>query len=282
MHAWKVGQAIVYPRERRVFVDGAERRLGGRAFDLLQALLQSPDRVVGRDELIDTVWADVAVEPNNVAVQMLALRRLLGPGAVVTVPRRGYRLAATVEPLQAPSPRPALSAGDRPAFESTCRWLADQLAARRWLTLAGGDAVARHALARGICELHRREHRSVTWHLPHANAALPGLELKQRLGRTGALLLVANADGPRRAALAEWLRGPGAPRVLALSADIEGAPVAQHGEALVPLRGSLGANEDATPDPVEAPGLASSKPARSHPLRAASHRDSTRTPDKAK
>lgn len=75
--------------------------LTARAFDVLQVLVGNRDRVVGRDELLATVWAGRVVEENNLTQAIAALRRAFGTGAgdhryIVTVPGRGYRFVAQV------------------------------------------------------------------------------------------------------------------------------------------------------------------------------------------
>ncbi|MDP4992246.1 MAG: winged helix-turn-helix domain-containing protein, partial [Marivita lacus] len=105
--------------------------IGARAFDLLDLLITCRDRVVGRDEIMAAVWPDTVVGENNLNVQVANLRRLLGAGAIVTVPGRGLRFAlevASTGPL-------ALSLPDRPSVvvlpfadlggDPTMSWLAD-------------------------------------------------------------------------------------------------------------------------------------------------------------
>jgi DNA-binding winged helix-turn-helix (wHTH) protein len=89
-------------------------RLGSRAFDILAALLERADEVVGKKELLARVWPQIFVEDANLKIQISALRRALGDGQggqryVVTVPGRGYNFVAPVslaEPSRAP-PLPA-------------------------------------------------------------------------------------------------------------------------------------------------------------------------------
>jgi len=83
----------VFCRERRITVRGQPAPLGARAFDLLVTLIERADRVVGKEELMAVVWPDAVVEEANIAVQVSALRKLLGPQALATVPGRGYRFA---------------------------------------------------------------------------------------------------------------------------------------------------------------------------------------------
>ena len=84
--------------QRQLLRDGVPMRLGARAFDLLLALIERRGRTVGKHELLDLVWAGVVVEENNLEVQIVALRKLLGYPAIATVPGRGYRF--TVPLLQ--------------------------------------------------------------------------------------------------------------------------------------------------------------------------------------
>ena len=67
--------------------------IGARAFDVLEVLILFSDRIVSREEVLDAVWPDMVVGDNNLNVQVAKLRKLLGPDAIVTVPRRGLRFA---------------------------------------------------------------------------------------------------------------------------------------------------------------------------------------------
>ena len=54
--------------------------VGSRALDILALLLERPGTLVSKDAIMDAVWPDVAVEPNNLTVQIAALRRVLDEG----------------------------------------------------------------------------------------------------------------------------------------------------------------------------------------------------------
>ena len=90
------------PAERALRADGQPVKLGGRAFDMLVALVERRDRVVGKHELMDLVWPMLVVEENNLQAQVVALRKLMGPAAIATVPGRGYRFTLAVETAGAP------------------------------------------------------------------------------------------------------------------------------------------------------------------------------------
>ncbi|MBP6898650.1 MAG: helix-turn-helix transcriptional regulator [Burkholderiaceae bacterium] len=82
---------------RELRADGRPLPVGARAFDVLLVLLTHADRVVGKAELLDRVWPGIAIEENNLQVQVSVLRKLLGAQAIATIPGRGYRF---VRPLQ--------------------------------------------------------------------------------------------------------------------------------------------------------------------------------------
>ena len=73
-----------------------------RAVRLLIALLERPGEVLSKSDLIEAAWQGAAVEEGNLAVQISALRKLLGqpPSGkdwIATVPRVGYRFAGPIE-----------------------------------------------------------------------------------------------------------------------------------------------------------------------------------------
>lgn len=149
------GQARLDTPSRQLFVDGVPARLGGRAFDLLVALVERHDRLVGKQELMDVVWPGLVVEEGNLHVHVFALRRLLGADSIVTVPGRGYRFAGIVDDGSAALPRVTtpdeLTAPTRPLLGRE-RLLTDVLAALaqpgcRLLTLTGPGGAGKSRLA---------------------------------------------------------------------------------------------------------------------------------------
>lgn len=82
-----------------------------KALETLVVLVERHGQVVTKDEIIERVWPDAFVEPNNLAQNVSALRRALGerqdgPRYIETVPKRGYRFVVPVEDAA-----PAASAG---------------------------------------------------------------------------------------------------------------------------------------------------------------------------
>ena len=72
-----------------------------KAFDVLLALVEHRGEVLDKDQLMQRVWPDQAIEEGNLTVNVSALRKALGERVgehryVVTIPGRGYKFAAAV------------------------------------------------------------------------------------------------------------------------------------------------------------------------------------------
>ena len=103
------------PSGRLLTADDMPLKLGGRAFDTLLALVERRERVVTKNELLDIVWPKLVVEENNLQVQVVALRKLLGHHAVATIPGRGYRFTMpVVVEGEAPPAAPPAVGGELP------------------------------------------------------------------------------------------------------------------------------------------------------------------------
>lgn len=108
--AFAFGSFRLVPDRRILAAEGREVPIRGRAFDLLLALVERRDRVVSKDELMDSVWPGRVVEEGNLTVHVAGLRKLLGSGIIATLSGRGYRFVAPVTESpgeDAPEPRPA-------------------------------------------------------------------------------------------------------------------------------------------------------------------------------
>ena len=82
---------------REVLADGRPIELGGRAFDVLLALIEANGAVVGKDELISRAWPGRIIEEGNLRAQIKALRIALADRELIrTVAGRGYQFTAEV------------------------------------------------------------------------------------------------------------------------------------------------------------------------------------------
>ena len=95
------GRFLVRPHRRELLADGQPVKLGGRAFDVLLALIEARGAVVTKDALMTRVWPDRIVEENALQSQISALRMALGADRdlVRTVSGRGYQFIGEVRPV---------------------------------------------------------------------------------------------------------------------------------------------------------------------------------------
>ena len=139
--------------------------LGGRALDILIALVERAGEVVTHKELISSVWPDVTVEDANLRFQMATLRKALGDGRdgaryVSNVAGRGYCFVApitrstaagtvpvtevtTTERVQKLPPRLTRMVGR----DDTVRSLAQQLQVWRFVSIVGPGGVGKTTVA---------------------------------------------------------------------------------------------------------------------------------------
>lgn len=145
------GRYQIFPALRLLLRDGDKIDLGPRAFDLLWMLVEANGRVVGKDELIASVWGGAIVEENNLQAQMSAIRRALGADRdiIATEFGRGYSLSATracaaPPPQRTDLPHPLTSlVGRAGELDDVLRLIQ----ARRFVTLAGPGGIGKTRLA---------------------------------------------------------------------------------------------------------------------------------------
>lgn len=108
------GPFRVVPAKRLLEKNGVPIEIGGRALDLLIALLERPGRVLSKSDLIKQVWPGIIVEEGSLRFHMTGLRRILGDGEegaryIATQVGVGYAFVAPLEKQQA-SGQPTLIA----------------------------------------------------------------------------------------------------------------------------------------------------------------------------
>jgi predicted ATPase/DNA-binding winged helix-turn-helix (wHTH) protein len=141
----RFGNAEVRPMTRQVLVDGQPAVLGARAFDLLLALIDRRDRLVGKAELLDLVWPGLVVEENNLQVQVSALRKLLGTQVISTIPGRGYRFTGDLEDESSVDPQSVPITGQGPALPAHDP-ASGEAAAEAGVDLCAASSARRHSL----------------------------------------------------------------------------------------------------------------------------------------
>jgi DNA-binding winged helix-turn-helix (wHTH) protein/tetratricopeptide (TPR) repeat protein len=94
-------------RERRLLRNGKPVALTPKAFETLLVLVTRRDHVVGKDDLLKTIWPNALVDESSLARNISVLRKALQdtshtPRFIETVPRRGYRFVGAVSESMEP------------------------------------------------------------------------------------------------------------------------------------------------------------------------------------
>jgi predicted ATPase/DNA-binding winged helix-turn-helix (wHTH) protein len=105
------GRFRVLPERREVLADGWPIKLGGRAFEVLMALIEARGAVVSKEALMARVWPGRIIEENSLAAQIAALRAAFGAERelIRTVSGRGYQFTGEIRVVPA-SPGEAVGA----------------------------------------------------------------------------------------------------------------------------------------------------------------------------
>lgn len=245
------GPYVLYPARKLLARGQTQVMLGGRAFDLLLALVAHGGEVVSHQQLLAAVWPHAVVEENGLRVHMSALRKALGEDPadqyVLTVPGRGYRFVKPVQEHPAtPEPRPG---GDWPSVtagrprpgrlvgrEAALEQLAHGVAHSRVATISGAGGCGKSALALAYASAYAQRYPDGV----HIVDCAGGEDLAHRIGGLArgrrALLVLDNCEPvlPAAAALAARIAAADGFTVLATSR----APLGVDGEwvlALPPL-----------------------------------------------
>ena len=133
---FNVGGWLVRPSLNVIVQGGTSRHLEPQVMDLLAFLAATGGRVASKDAIIDAVWQGRFIADATLTRTIADLRRALGddqraPQYIETIPKRGYRLVATVstgpQGVGRPRREPAAAREESGARER----IADRLAAAR-------------------------------------------------------------------------------------------------------------------------------------------------------
>jgi Tol biopolymer transport system component/DNA-binding winged helix-turn-helix (wHTH) protein len=171
--AYAFGSFVAETVTRRLWREGHPVPITAKTFEVLAVLLEHRDRLVTKDELLDRVWPDTAVQENNLARQISSLRRALGQRPdeadyILTVSGQGYRFVAHAREIpELPeglrdangvhhlvSPESAADIDDTPAESAP---VAPDAHNRWWTIAAGGAAVLLLAAVLGTLLLRRHD-----------------------------------------------------------------------------------------------------------------------------
>ena len=103
---YRFGQFVLDPARRTLSRADSPVSLTSKAFDVLLFLVQNPNRLITKEELLQAVWGDTVVEEGNLTQYISHLRKALGDDSedirlIVTIARKGYQFTARVTVAEA-------------------------------------------------------------------------------------------------------------------------------------------------------------------------------------
>ena len=165
---YELGEWEVDLARHELRVRGVPVPIGNRAFEIIEALVQSAGELVTKNDLTARVWPGAIVEDNTLHFHISAIRKALGPGRgmLKTASGRGYRMVggwtlrqestssadsialeparAAAEPFQTNLP---VAASDLIGRTIAVQHLGDLLSANRVVTLTGPGGIGKTRLA---------------------------------------------------------------------------------------------------------------------------------------
>ena len=221
--ALRFGRFSLDPARKQLLAEGDVVRLGGRALDLLIALVERAGDVVTHDELFARVWPRTVVEESSLRVHMSALRKALGESGetryIASVPGRGYSFVMRVaeapaqetiesaevraaEPEAAPvSPLP-LRLANVIGRDEVLDALAAKLRLRRLVTIVGPGGIGKTTVAVALAERIARRQPNGAVFVDLAPIGDPSLAAAALAAAIGVPLPTQDAWPVLRAALA--------------------------------------------------------------------------------
>ena len=219
--SFEFGRFRIFPQRREVLADGRPIELGGRAFDVLVALVEANGAVVRKDELISRAWPGRIVEDNNLHAQVKALRKAFSDRDLIrTVVGRGYQFAGEIRarppdrsglaepgtasdisgPPRSPTNLPALTS-DLIGRDAEIREVIDLVTGHRFVTLTGTGGIGKTRLGLEVARHLLREFADGVWVAELASLSDPQL-VPITVAAASGLELVSGVVSPERTAAA--------------------------------------------------------------------------------
>ncbi len=99
---WRINSFVFCDQTQMLSTENNEQQLEPILVELLSYFCHHPDKIISRDELIESVWLGRIVSDNAVNRAITKLRKCLGdspksPKFIATFPKKGYKFIADVE-----------------------------------------------------------------------------------------------------------------------------------------------------------------------------------------
>jgi len=192
---YECGQWQIHTGRRQLLACGVSIPIGSRAFEIIEVLVQSANKLVTKVELMERVWPAAMVGDNALQVHISAIRKALDRdrALLLTVSGRGYRLSgdwavrwdgAPEQPaalIPVPMPTETFQTNlPETALELIGRTIAaqqieDLLSAYRAVTLTGPGGIGKTALALRVSSNMRPRFSGDVWLIELASLSDPGL-----------------------------------------------------------------------------------------------------------
>lgn len=104
---YRCADVEIWPARGTVQVRGSARHVRPKSFEVLEYLIANGHRLVAKDELLDQVWKDIAVNENAPAQCVIELRKAFeddprNPRFIKTVSKLGYQFIGPIEGTSEP------------------------------------------------------------------------------------------------------------------------------------------------------------------------------------